>query len=161
MTALAGRRPAMILTTSRTTEGSSAPSAPFVGSFRSTMSAPWLIASSASRLPVTLANNIVINALHRASHYSVERRVSGLLGGVVRRLVNIDLELNKDWQSDRESEQNQRRTLVVNISFIRVSALALTILFELAATAQARDPLDIKIGYLRRPQQQETISLVQ
>src|SRR5262249_49277956 len=129
------------------------------GSFRSTMSAPWLIASSASRLPVTLANNIVINALHRASHNSVERRVSGLLGGVFRRLVNIDLELNKDWQSDRESEQNQRRTLVVNTSFIRVSALALTILFELAA--QAQDQLDIKIGYLRRPQQQETISLVQ
>src|SRR4029453_7086803 len=109
MTALAGRRPAITLTASRTTEGSSAPSAPFVGSFRSTMSAPWLIASSASRLPVTLANNIVINALHQASHNSVERRVSGLLGGVVRRLINIDLELNTDWQSDRESEQNQRR----------------------------------------------------
>src|SRR5262249_2625046 len=119
------------------------------------------IASSASRLPVTLANNIVTNALHRASHNSVERRMSGLLAGVVHRLVNIELELNKDWQSDRESEQNQRRTLVVNRSFIRVSALALTILFELAAAAQTQDPLDIKIGYLRRPQQQETISLIQ
>jgi hypothetical protein len=41
---------------------------------------------------VTLANNIVINALHQASHNSVERGVSGLLGGVVRRLINIDLE---------------------------------------------------------------------
>src|SRR5262249_11730368 len=75
--------------------------------------------------------------------------MSGLLAGVVHRLVNIELELNKDWQSDRESEQNQRRTLVVNRSFIRVSALALTILFELAAAAQTQDPLDIKIGYLR------------
>src|SRR5262249_38994473 len=39
--------------------------------------------------------------------------------------------------------------------------LVLAVLFELTAAAQAEDPLEIKIGYLRRPQQQETISLVQ
>ena len=78
-----------------------------------------------------------------------------------RRLINIDLELNTDWQSDRESEQNQWRTSVVNTLFVRLSALALSILLELAIAAQAQDPLDIKIGYLRRAQQQETISLVQ
>jgi hypothetical protein len=68
--------------------------------------------------------------------------------------------LNKEWQSDRESERNQGRTLVGNTALIRFAALALAILFELTA-AKAGDPLDIKIGYLRRPQQQETISLVQ
>ena len=84
-----------------------------------------------------------------------------MLGSATPRLVNIDLELNKDWQSDRESEQNRWRILVVNTVFIRLAVFALTILFELATAAQAQDPLDIKIGYLRRPQQQETISLVQ
>jgi ABC transporter substrate binding protein (PQQ-dependent alcohol dehydrogenase system) len=69
--------------------------------------------------------------------------------------------LNTDWQSDRESEQNQRRTSVVNTLFVRLSALVLAILLELAIAAQAQAPLDIKIGYLRRAQQQETISLVQ
>jgi ABC transporter substrate binding protein (PQQ-dependent alcohol dehydrogenase system) len=43
----------------------------------------------------------------------------------------------------------------------RFVVLVLAILFELTAAAQAEDPLEIKIGYLRRPQQQETISLVQ
>ncbi len=49
----------------------------------------------------------------------------------------------------------------MNTVFFRLSALAVTVLLELATTAQAQDPLDIKIGYLRRPQQKETISLVQ
>lgn len=49
----------------------------------------------------------------------------------------------------------------MNTVFFRLSALAVTVLLELATAAQAQDPLDIKIGYLRRPQQKETISLVQ
>src|SRR5262249_39500930 len=42
-----------------------------------------------------------------------------------------------------------------------VGVRVMAILFEVTAAAQAEDPLEIKIGYLRRPQQQETISLVQ
>ena len=44
---------------------------------------------------------------------------------------------------------------------IRFSALTLTILLGFTAVAAAAQPLDVKIGYLRRPQHKETISLVQ
>jgi ABC transporter substrate binding protein (PQQ-dependent alcohol dehydrogenase system) len=44
---------------------------------------------------------------------------------------------------------------------VRFAALALAITFGLADAGYTADTLDIKIGYLRRPQQQETISLVQ
>jgi ABC transporter substrate binding protein (PQQ-dependent alcohol dehydrogenase system) len=44
---------------------------------------------------------------------------------------------------------------------IRFAALALVIVVGLDLAARAQDTLDIKIGYLRRPQHQETISLVQ
>ena len=44
---------------------------------------------------------------------------------------------------------------------VRFAALALAITFGLADAGHTEDALDIKIGYLRRPQQQETISLVQ
>jgi ABC transporter substrate binding protein (PQQ-dependent alcohol dehydrogenase system) len=44
---------------------------------------------------------------------------------------------------------------------IRISSLTLAILLTLGAVAAAAQPLDVKIGYLRRPQHQETISLVQ
>jgi len=45
---------------------------------------------------------------------------------------------------------------------IRFSAVALAIFFYMTAVAiAAQQPLDVKIGYLRRPQHRETISLVQ
>jgi len=44
---------------------------------------------------------------------------------------------------------------------VRFSALALTILLGLTPIAAAAQPLDVKIGYLRRPHHRETISLVQ
>ena len=44
---------------------------------------------------------------------------------------------------------------------IRFSALTLAILLAFSAVATAAQPLDVKIGYLRRPGHQETISLVQ
>lgn len=44
---------------------------------------------------------------------------------------------------------------------IRFPALALAFLVGLTAAAVAAEPLDVKIGYLRRPKHQETISLVQ
>jgi ABC transporter substrate binding protein (PQQ-dependent alcohol dehydrogenase system) len=44
---------------------------------------------------------------------------------------------------------------------VRFAALALAITFGLADAGHTEDTLDIKIGYLRRPLQQETISLVQ
>ena len=44
---------------------------------------------------------------------------------------------------------------------IRFAALALIIVLGLHLAARAQDTLDIKIGYLRRAQHQETISLVQ
>ncbi|MGB8123937.1 MAG: ABC transporter substrate-binding protein [Pseudolabrys sp.] len=44
---------------------------------------------------------------------------------------------------------------------IRFAALALIIVLGLDLAARAQDTLDIKIGYLRRAQHQETISLVQ
>ncbi|MGA8802610.1 MAG: ABC transporter substrate-binding protein [Pseudolabrys sp.] len=44
---------------------------------------------------------------------------------------------------------------------IRVAVLALVIVLGIDFAARAQDTLDIKIGYLRRAQHQETISLVQ
>ncbi|MGA7406034.1 MAG: branched-chain amino acid ABC transporter substrate-binding protein, partial [Pseudolabrys sp.] len=44
---------------------------------------------------------------------------------------------------------------------IRFAVLALVIVLGLDLAARAQDTLDIKIGYLRRAQHQETISLVQ
>jgi ABC transporter substrate binding protein (PQQ-dependent alcohol dehydrogenase system) len=44
---------------------------------------------------------------------------------------------------------------------IRVAVLALVIVLGIDFAARAQDTLDIKIGYLRRAQRQETISLVQ
>ena len=44
---------------------------------------------------------------------------------------------------------------------IRVAVLALIIVLGIDFAARAQDTLDIKIGYLRRAQRQETISLVQ
>jgi ABC transporter substrate binding protein (PQQ-dependent alcohol dehydrogenase system) len=44
---------------------------------------------------------------------------------------------------------------------IRFPVLALAILVAFTVTAVAAPPLDVKIGYLRRPKHQETISLVQ
>ena len=44
---------------------------------------------------------------------------------------------------------------------IRFPTLVLAILFAFTAAAVAAEPLDVKIGYLRRPQHQQTISLVQ
>ena len=44
---------------------------------------------------------------------------------------------------------------------IRVAMLALVIVLGIDFAARAQDTLDIKIGYLRRAQRQETISLVQ
>ena len=42
----------------------------------------------------------------------------------------------------------------------RLSALALSALLLLTVVTKAADPLDVKIGYLRRPQHRETISLL-
>ncbi|MGA9001232.1 MAG: ABC transporter substrate-binding protein [Pseudolabrys sp.] len=44
---------------------------------------------------------------------------------------------------------------------IRFAVVALVIVLDLDLAARAQDTLDIKIGYLRRAQRQETISLVQ
>jgi ABC transporter substrate binding protein (PQQ-dependent alcohol dehydrogenase system) len=51
--------------------------------------------------------------------------------------------------------------LVGNTALIRFAVLALVIVLGLDLAARAQDPLDIKIGYLRRAHHQETISLVQ
>ena len=51
--------------------------------------------------------------------------------------------------------------LAGSTSLIRVAVLALVIVLGIDFAARAQDTLDIKIGYLRRAQRQETISLVQ
>jgi ABC transporter substrate binding protein (PQQ-dependent alcohol dehydrogenase system) len=51
--------------------------------------------------------------------------------------------------------------LAGSTALIRFEVLALVILLSLDLAAHAQDALDIKIGYLRRAQHQETISLVQ
>jgi ABC transporter substrate binding protein (PQQ-dependent alcohol dehydrogenase system) len=51
--------------------------------------------------------------------------------------------------------------LAGSTALIRFAVLALVIVLGLDLTAHAQDTLDIKIGYLRRAQHQETISLVQ
>jgi ABC transporter substrate binding protein (PQQ-dependent alcohol dehydrogenase system) len=48
-----------------------------------------------------------------------------------------------------------------NVVVIRFPALVLVVLLDLIVAASAAAPLDVKIGYLRRPKHQETISLVQ
>ena len=54
-----------------------------------------------------------------------------------------------------------RGDLAGSTSLIRVAVLALVIVLGIDFAARAQDTLDIKIGYLRRAQRQETISLVQ
>ena len=49
---------------------------------------------------------------------------------------------------------------VRDASLTRLPALSLTALLLLTAVAKAAEPLDVKIGYLRRPQHRETISLL-
>jgi len=51
--------------------------------------------------------------------------------------------------------------LAGSTALIRFAVLALVIVLGLDLAARAQDTLDIKIGYLRRAQHQETISLVQ
>ena len=51
--------------------------------------------------------------------------------------------------------------LAGSTALIRFAVLALVIVLGLDLAARAQDTLDIKIGYLRRAQRQETISLVQ
>ena len=51
--------------------------------------------------------------------------------------------------------------MVWNCALIRVPAFALALLLGFTVSAVAASPLDIKVGFLRRPKHQETISLVQ
>lgn len=60
-------------------------------------------------------------------------------------------------KSDRKRGGDADRDAVL----IRFPACTLAILLGLGAAAFAAEPLDVKIGYLHRPQHQETISLVQ
>jgi ABC transporter substrate binding protein (PQQ-dependent alcohol dehydrogenase system) len=58
----------------------------------------------------------------------------------------------------------KQRTVATQIgkgALIRLSALSLTLFIVLGAIAAAAQPLDVKIGYLRRARRSETISLVQ
>ena len=76
------------------------------------------------------------------------------------RLGNLPLEMNKERRSDQENDQDQGRPKSGTVALSRFAALALIVL-GLNTAADAQDTLDIKIGYLRRAQHQETISLVQ
>jgi ABC transporter substrate binding protein (PQQ-dependent alcohol dehydrogenase system) len=75
-------------------------------------------------------------------------------------ICNIQLDLGKEWRSHAGRAENAGR-FDRNAAVIRLPALVFAFLFGFTAMAAAAPPLNVKIGYLRRPKHQETISLVQ